>query len=56
MSEADVQLYRSWSAQRAAAEAPLDFMYENMWAQDIEHRAVEGAPDDHGPIIGPGDG
>ena len=23
-----------------------------MWAKDIDHRAVEGAPDDHGPIIG----
>jgi ketosteroid isomerase-like protein len=27
-------------------------MYENMWAEDIDHRAIEGAPDDHGPIIG----
>jgi ketosteroid isomerase-like protein len=27
-------------------------MYEHMWADDIDHRAIEGAPDDHGPIIG----
>src|SRR6202023_868518 len=30
----------------------LDFAYRNVWAEDIDHRAVEGAPDDHGPIIG----
>jgi ketosteroid isomerase-like protein len=52
MSEADVQLFQSWSEQFAAAEDPLGFAYENMWAHDIDHRAVEGAPDDHGPIIG----
>jgi ketosteroid isomerase-like protein len=52
MSEADVQLFQSWAEQFAVAEYPLDFMYENMWAEDIDHRAAEGAPDDHGPIIG----
>jgi ketosteroid isomerase-like protein len=35
-----------------AAEDVLDFWYENVWAEDIDHRAIEGAPDDHGPIIG----
>jgi ketosteroid isomerase-like protein len=52
MSEADVQLFQSWAGRVAVAEDQLDFMYENMWAQDIDHRAIEGAPDDHGPIIG----
>ena len=52
MSEADVQLFQTWAEQLAIAEDPLDFWYENMWGEDIDHRAVEGAPDDHGPIIG----
>ena len=52
MSEADVQLVRSWAEQVALAEDVLDFCYQQMWAEDIDHRAIEGAPDDHGPIIG----
>lgn len=52
MSEADVQLFQSWAYQAAVAEDPLDFWYDNVWAEDIDHRAIEGAPDDHGPIIG----
>jgi hypothetical protein len=52
MSEADVQLFQSWADQMAVAEDPLDFWYENVWAENIDHRAAEGAPDDHGPIIG----
>jgi ketosteroid isomerase-like protein len=52
MSEADVQLFQSWAQLAAGAEDPLDFWYENVWAEDIDHRAIEGAPDDHGPIIG----
>jgi ketosteroid isomerase-like protein len=52
MSEADVQLFRSWTEQMAVAEDPLGFWYESVWAEDIDHRAIEGAPDDHGPIIG----
>jgi ketosteroid isomerase-like protein len=52
MSEADVQLVQSWSEQMALAEDMLDFCYQHMWAEGIDHRAIEGAPDDHGPIIG----
>lgn len=52
MSEADVRLVQSWAEQMALAEDGLDFMYRHMWAEDIDHRAIEGAPDDHGPIIG----
>jgi len=52
MSEADVRLFQSWREQFAVVEDPFNWMYENMWAEDIDHRAIEGAPDDHGPIIG----
>jgi SnoaL-like domain len=52
MSEADVKLFQSWAEQSAVAEDPLTFAFENMWAHDIDHRAIEGAPDDRGPIIG----
>src|SRR5271155_3719730 len=52
MSESDVQIFQSWAEQSALAEDPLGFWYENAWAEDLDHRAIEGAPDDHGPIIG----
>jgi hypothetical protein len=52
MSDAEVKLFQSWAERLAQADAPLDFFYEQMWATDIDHRAIEGAPDDVGPIIG----
>jgi ketosteroid isomerase-like protein len=52
MSEADVQLFQSWSEQSAAAEDQVDFFYRHVWAENIDHRAADGAPDDHGPIVG----
>ena len=52
MSDADVRLMRSWTEGQARAEFPPDYWYENAWAEDIDHRAIEGAPDDVGPIIG----
>jgi ketosteroid isomerase-like protein len=52
MGEAEVKLFRSWAEQLAAAEKPLDVWYEQMWAHDVDHRAIEGAPDDVGLIIG----
>jgi ketosteroid isomerase-like protein len=52
MGEAEVALFQSWAAQLATADNPLDFFCEQMWAPDIDHRAIEGAPDDVGPIIG----
>ena len=52
MSESDVQLFQSWAKQAALAEDSLGFWYENAWAEDMDHRAIEDAPDDHGPIIG----
>jgi ketosteroid isomerase-like protein len=30
----------------------MDYWYENVWAEDVEYRAIEGAIDDHGPIVG----
>ncbi|HEY2600791.1 MAG TPA: nuclear transport factor 2 family protein [Thermoleophilaceae bacterium] len=33
-------------------EARLDYWYEHLWAEDIDYRAIEGALDDNGPIIG----
>jgi ketosteroid isomerase-like protein len=52
MGEAEVKQFESWVDQLAAADDPLDFWYEHTWAPDIDHRAMEGAPDDVGPIIG----
>jgi ketosteroid isomerase-like protein len=52
MGEAEVKLFQSWAEGLAAADQPQEFLYEHMWAPDIDHRAIEGAPDDVGPIIG----
>ncbi len=52
MGHAEVQLFQSWVERLAASEDPLDVWYEQIWAPDIDHRAIEGAPDDVGPIIG----
>ena len=52
MGEAEVTQFESWVDQLAAADDPLDVWYEHIWAPDIDHRAIEGAPDDVGPIIG----
>src|SRR5882762_9669121 len=52
MGDAEVKLFQSWAGELAAADEPLDFFYEHMWAPDIDHRAIENAPDDVGPIIG----
>jgi ketosteroid isomerase-like protein len=52
MGEAEVKQFELWLGQLATAEDPLDVWYEHMWAADVDHRAIEGAPDDVGPIIG----
>jgi ketosteroid isomerase-like protein len=52
MGDGEVRLFESWVAQLAAADDPLDVWYEHIWAPDIDHRAIEGAPDDVGPIVG----
>ena len=52
MGDAEVRLFQSWVERLATADQPLDVWYEQIWAPDIDHRAIEGAPDDVGPIIG----
>ena len=52
MGEADVRLFETWLQEIAAADQPLDVWYDHIWAEDIDHRAIEGAPDDIGPILG----
>src|SRR5258708_12818016 len=52
MGEAEAKQFESWVDQLAAANDPLDFWYEHVWSPDIDHRAMEGAPDDVGPING----
>ncbi len=52
MSESDVRLMEVWAEQLACAPDPVGFEYENVWAPDIDYRAIEGAPDDVGPILG----
>jgi ketosteroid isomerase-like protein len=52
MGQAQVKQFESWVDQLAAADDPRDFWYEHVWSPDIDHRAMEGAPDDVGPIIG----
>jgi ketosteroid isomerase-like protein len=52
MGETEVKQFESWVDQLADADDSLGFWYEHIWAPDIDHRALEGAPDDVGPIIG----
>ncbi len=49
MSQENVEIVRSMAA--AYNRGDLDALSE-YWADDIDHRAAEGAPDDHGPIHG----
>jgi ketosteroid isomerase-like protein len=52
VGDSEVKQFDAWVEQLAAADDPLDVWYEQMWATDVDHRAIEGAPDDVGPIIG----
>jgi len=52
MSEADVDLMRTWHEEGAKADDPIGYWAEHAWAPDIDHRAVEGSADDGGPING----
>src|ERR1700719_853494 len=52
MGASDVALFQSWAEGLAMAEEPLNYFHEHMWALDIDYRAIEGAPDDVGPIVG----
>jgi ketosteroid isomerase-like protein len=50
MSEENVKTVRDAAA--ALNRGDLDAWLEQWVADDIDYRAVEGAPDDHGPIHG----
>ena len=49
MSEENVEIVRASAA--AFNRGDLDAWLE-YWTDDIDYRAIEGAPDDHGPIQG----
>jgi ketosteroid isomerase-like protein len=49
MSEENVAVVRT--AAEALTRGDLD-TWAGYWADEIDYRAVEGAPDDHGPIHG----
>jgi ketosteroid isomerase-like protein len=38
-------------SEMTAAEL-LDYWYEHVWHENIDYRAIQGAIDDHGPILG----
>jgi ketosteroid isomerase-like protein len=50
MSQDNVEFVRD--AVVAYNRGDLDAFLDEYWADDIDYRAVEGAPDDHGPIHG----
>jgi ketosteroid isomerase-like protein len=50
MSQENVETVRD--ALVAYNRGDLDAFLDEYWADDIDYRAVEGAPDDHGPIHG----
>ena len=49
MSQENIKIVREAAA--AFNRGDLD-AWSEYWAEDIDYRAVEGAPDDHGPIHG----
>ena len=50
MSHENVERVRD--AVAAYNRGDLDAFLDEYWTDDIDYRAVEGAPDDHGPIHG----
>ncbi len=50
MSQENVESVRE--AVVAYNRGDLDAFLDEYWTDDIDYRAVEGAPDDHGPIHG----
>jgi len=50
MSQENVEVVRD--AVVAYNRGDLDAFLDEYWTDDIDYRAVEGAPDDHGPIHG----
>jgi ketosteroid isomerase-like protein len=54
MSQADIDLVKRWWAAAAGldVDAALTHWSEHAWADDIEWRPAEGAPDNLGPMHG----
>jgi hypothetical protein len=53
MTDADASQVQRWIEESPAAGADwIAYWDEHAWTDDIDHRAIEGAPDDVGPIIG----
>jgi ketosteroid isomerase-like protein len=52
VAETHADLLSAWFEQAGRAESPPDWWYENAWAEDIDWRAIEGAPDDVGVMHG----
>jgi ketosteroid isomerase-like protein len=55
MGDAEVRVFSSWMQRVSTLDSPsdaVDLWYEHIWAPDIDYRAIEGAPDDVGPITG----
>jgi uncharacterized protein len=50
MSQENVEIVRSIF--EAFNRGDLDAWLDEYWTDDIDYRAAEGAPDDHGPIKG----
>ena len=50
MSQENIEIVRD--AVVAYNRGDLDAFLDEYWTDDIDYRAVEGAPDDHGPIHG----
>lgn len=53
MGDADLDLVRKWiDGSPSAGHDWIAYWDKRAWADDIDHRAIEGAPDDVGPMIG----
>lgn len=52
MGEAERRLAEGWVERLDASDEPLAVWREEILAPDVDYRAIEGAPDDVGPILG----
>jgi ketosteroid isomerase-like protein len=52
MGQAERPLIEHWAERLATANDPLAVWREEIVAPDVDYRAIEGAPDDVGPIVG----
>jgi ketosteroid isomerase-like protein len=52
VGEAERRFVETWFDRLAEADDPLVVWSEEILAPDVDYRAIEGAPDDVGPILG----